>query len=504
MAVLAPGFGGSEREETLGLTRVLLLMAASVGGARIMAIVLQAEKKFLVAGSSEAVFQITSTVYMVAFCSTGIQAVVWGQVVGGFAQLLTVCAGLYSRRRHVRFSLDFRSAPVRKMVRLTLPVYLGESGAKANMLVTRAFPSMLPAGAVSSLQYAFALSETLPTLLINALVGALFPFLAQQFAQKDDRGARGSLGRAMIITSLVFMPLTIGVALLAQPLVVILFQRGSFDRHSTTITASSLQVLAPGIVALAMNALLAAAFHARQNTAVPMKAGLARVACNIVLCSVFVPSLGLLGVALAATVSLYFKMLLLFFFLRDIFSPGEISHLIRTLGRVAIAVACMGAVVQVAARSFFSEAAVKGWKGAVIEVVALALLGAVCYVAALAGFCREEFDLNLQLLCAELGLHRPASAHGIEAHRDREGRFGSPSIVPVLHPLESAFSLVPGRAASRRLEIWPQSIEGLPLRRPRTKAPPGGLVPTRVVGARSWPAALRLGPELVAAPALAA
>jgi putative peptidoglycan lipid II flippase len=500
MAVLAPGFASAQRQQTLELARVLLLMAASVGGARTLSIVLQAEKRFLVSGASEAVFQITSTLYLISFCRFGIQAVVWGQVFGGFAQLLTVCIALFVHRHRIRFSLDFRSKPVRKMVRLTLPVYLGETGAKANLLVTRAFPSMLPAGAVSSLQYAFTLAETLPTLLINAFVAGLFPFLAEQFAEKDDRGARGSLGRAMIVTSLVFMPLTVGVALLAQPLVVVLFQRGSFDFHSTQITTSSLRVLAPGIVALALNALLAAAFHARQNTAVPMKAGLARVACNTALCSLFVPTFGLTGVALAATVSLYFKALLLFFFLKDIFLPGEVSRILRTIARVAMAVACMGCAVHAAAQSFFAKTAALTWMGAATQVAALGTLGVASYLVSLRVFCPVEFKANLQLLRQELGLKAASCAPKLEELAGYKVPASAPLGVVdgmwdgelVGYPVAWGVSTATSAWDVRDLPIPAQPDWSVPLLASRAKAgPPDGSSAGTWARWRSWPDALK-------------
>ncbi|HXK10288.1 MAG TPA: lipid II flippase MurJ [Vicinamibacteria bacterium] len=396
LPLLAPGYDSGRRALTLGLTRILFLMAASVGAGRILGVMLHAERRFVAAGASEVAFQAGSTAFLVATHRMGVESLALAQVFGGFLQFLVVAVALLPRRHRLRAGLAFASAPVRRLIRLSLPVYLGDTGDKVNLMVTRAFASFLPTGAVSGLQYAYTPVEGIHRMLAGPLTTAFFPFLSSRFAKADQHGARLSLGRALVTMVLVFSPMAVASWLLADPLVVVLFERGSFDVESTRVTASALRLFAPSVLALALNELVGSSFHARQDTLTPMRAGLLRVGTNALLCASLAPSLGHQGIALATTVSLYLKLAYLASSLRRVFPPHEARRHLLDLGRVGLSVAAMAAVV-------YPVAAFAAVPAVVEEHAALALgvLGLLClstYAAALWLFAPRLLLVHLALL----------------------------------------------------------------------------------------------------------
>jgi putative peptidoglycan lipid II flippase len=411
VGLLAPGLGAEGRQETVELTRLLLLMASAVGLARLLAVTLHADRKFVAVALAEAVFQLVSTVYLVVFHARGIEALAGAQICGGFAQLLVVAAGLLGRRRGLRLSLDLRSAAVRRTIRLTLPVYLGESGNRINVMVSRAFASLLPAGAVSGLQYAQTLSAALPTIVAGALTTALFPFLSQQFAQADERDARASLRGGIVTVLLVFLPLSAGIWLLARLLVWVLFEHGAFGAASTDLTVTALQIFAPTTFAIALNALIGSAFQARHDTLTPTKAGLVRVTSNLALCLVLVPVLGYRGVALASTAALYLKLLVLLVCLRGILDASELLGTLVTGLRVLSAVGMMVALLYpllVGALHRTQPLWVE-----ILELLILASLGALAYTAGLWIFCRDVLLTHVAMARDALGRRGTLAASGL-------------------------------------------------------------------------------------------
>jgi putative peptidoglycan lipid II flippase len=132
---------------------------------------------------------------------------------------------------------------------------------------------------------------------------------------------------------------------LADPLVVVLFERGSFDIRSSGLTASALRVYAPAVLALALNELIGSSFHARQDTLTPMRAGFIRVAGNAALCAALTPALGHRGIALATTLALCAKLAYLGASLRRVFTPAEARRHLAAMGLVLLSVAAMSAVV---------------------------------------------------------------------------------------------------------------------------------------------------------------
>jgi putative peptidoglycan lipid II flippase len=409
LPLLAPGFDEGRRGLTLQLTRLLLLMAASVGAGRILGVVLHAERRFFAAGAAEVAFQAGSIAFLVATHQMGIESLALAQVFGGLLQFLVVALALLPRRHRLRAGLDLASAPVRRLIRLSIPVYLGDTGDKVNLMITRSFASLLPAGAISGLQYAYTPVEGLHRMLAGPLTTAFFPFLSSRFAEADQRGARLSLGRAIVTVAFFFGPLAAGAWLVADPLVVVLFERGSFDIGSTRLTASSLRLFSPCVLALALNELVGSSFHARQDTLTPMRAGLLRVAGNLILCAVLAPSLGHRGLALATTLALYAKTAYLGASLRGVFTAREARRHLLDVGRVALSVCAMVALVLPVA-AFASAPAVLE-SHAALALVVLSFLGLSSYTAALWLLARRLLLVHLALV--RRSLLRPLRRLGI-------------------------------------------------------------------------------------------
>jgi putative peptidoglycan lipid II flippase len=413
VGVIAPGFGGAQRERTITISRVLFLMTASVATSEVLSLPLLAERRFFAVAASEVAFQIGSTAFLVAFRGWGISALVWGMVCGGLVQLLVVVVGLGDVRRRLRLDLDLRAPIVRRMLGLTMPTYIGNMSAKLNSVINRGFGSLLPEGAVSSLQYGMTLIDAPVSLLASPATRTLFPFLASQFTE-DEKRARANLSRALFSLTAMFAPIAVGIYMLARPIVRIMFQRGSFTGHSTDLTVGALQIYAPLILTLALNGLLTAAFNARKNTQMPMRVGVLRVALNASLCFAFVPSFGVRGIALSNTVADFVKVLLLGFFLWRVFPREEAGSTLTSMGRLVPPLALMALVVYPAGRAVM---AANSWLATVLSLVAVALLGAVVYLATFALFCRAEFAHyaaiardELERLRARFGF---ASAEGV-------------------------------------------------------------------------------------------
>lgn len=386
--LMAPGLDEARRAQTVGLTRQLLVMAAAVGLARLFTVALHADRRFAAAAFSEAAFQIVSIAYLVAFRKLGIEALAGAQVCGGFAQLAVVAAGLLRHRHRVQARLDLESAPVRRTIGLTLPVYLGALGEKVNLVVTRGFASLLAPGAVSALQYAHSIAEAVPTLVSGALTTTLFPFLSREFAHASGQELRGKLKRGIVAVAVVFLPLSAGIWLLARLVVWTIFEHGHFDAASTDLTVVALQIFAPGTFALALNAFLGSVFHARNDTVTPTQAGFVRVGANLALCSLLVPWLDYRGVALATTLALYAKLVVLTLLLRRILGAADLRAILSASLRVLLAVGVMlGVMYPLLARA--RRAHLPLWAAA-LALLILAAMGALAYMGGLCVFCRAE------------------------------------------------------------------------------------------------------------------
>jgi putative peptidoglycan lipid II flippase len=344
---VAPGLDEAHRQAFVTETRVLLMMAFTVGAARVLATALIARKQFLVAMLGEVAFQAASILFLFAFSSWGIQSLVWSMVFGGLVQLVITVVGLRQASIPVQLGLDLRHPAVRKMVRLTVPVYVGNAGARVNGLVLRAFASTLATGAVAALQYAFFLVDNVAETVGYSLARAMFPYVSQQVADKEEEAAARSLKGAIVGVSLIMMPAAVGLTLLAGPVVRLVFQRGSFGPESTALTVAALRVYAPALIAIGLGHVLATVYYARQDTATPTTIGLVRVGVTVVGCIALVPRLGHVGLAAAMTAGHAVKLVMMLALLKAPEDRRALWGAARTLARVALAAAIMGVCVYV-------------------------------------------------------------------------------------------------------------------------------------------------------------
>jgi putative peptidoglycan lipid II flippase len=398
--LIAPGYAPAARATVIENARVLLLLPASAGLSRILSRALSAERRFLNVSLAETAFQAASTLYLVAFSRWGIAALVWGMAFGGFVQLAVVSAGLARDRRRLRFEFAPRSPVLRRMIRLTLPTYVGASTAQANGLVNRALGSLLPAGAISSLQYGYLIVRAPFEAVANSLGRALFPYLSRQFAGRDRASAGRSVERACTATATLFLPACAGIFVLAEPIVRLTYQRGSFAEGSVQLTAAALRIYAIGLLPMGLNAVLHRAFHASQDTATPAKVGVIRVGVNALLALSLVLPFGHRGIALATVAAEYVKMALFLHGLAGLLGPASVRAAWRSLLRVLPPAALMTALVW-GAVPWFASLGSPGWR-VLPALVGLAALGALAYSAAFRAFCREDAAYYLGLASSEL------------------------------------------------------------------------------------------------------
>ena len=389
--VVAPGLEPAARAVYLVQTRLLMLMALGMGAARILSAVHTARKHFGVPAFGEIVFQVTSILFLVVFNELGTMALVGGMVLGGFCQLLVNATFLRLERLRMPFIFEVRHPAVLRMLRRTLPVYVSNAGAKIGQVVNAAFASLLSPGALSGLLYGYMGVEIVATTVGMSLSKALFPFLSEHFAEGRGDDVTRSLDRGLVATALLVAPASLGLALLSHPLIVLIFQRGSFGAESTALAVAAMRIYAPVLIPLGLGEILLIVYFAQGNTVTPMKLGLLRVGIAALLCWLLIGPLGHRGIALATTISEFMKLGLMAFFLPGPEQREGLRLAIRSGLRLAMACALMAAVVWPLSRLDLLVNMTHA-PASILALVGTILLGAVVYFAGVRVFAPSDFS----------------------------------------------------------------------------------------------------------------
>lgn len=245
-----------------------------------------------------------------------ILSLAFGVLIGGVGQFLFQIPFLYRRGIVLRWRIDWSHPGVRRVLLLMGPSVLGLAVSQLNVLVNTLLASYLPQGSVSYLYYADRLLEFPMGVFAIAIATAVLPSLSDHAARKDWSALRDTVAFALRLTFFLVLPAMVGLIILRNPIIQILFQRGAFDAHSTAMTAQALLFYAVGLIAFAGIRIVVPAFYALQDTKTPVKIAGCALLANLAFGVLLMSPLKHGGLALAVSLSAGVNFILLIIFLR--------------------------------------------------------------------------------------------------------------------------------------------------------------------------------------------
>jgi putative peptidoglycan lipid II flippase len=350
MRVIAPGFGEDPAKFGLAveLARITFPYLLFIALVALQGGVLNSVDRFAAAAATPILlnlFLIAALLLMDRFGWRDGHALAWAVTAAGFAQFLWLMSSCARAGLALRLPVPRLTRDVRRTLAVMAPGTIGAGVTQLNLLISTALASLLPSGSVSYLYYADRLNQ-LPLGVVGIAVGtAILPPLSRQVRTGHLPEAVATQNRGIELALLLTLPAAVALALLATPILAVLFQRGAFDATDTQATAAALTAYAAGLPAFVLVKVLAPAFFARQDTATPVKVAVVAMASNLCLTLALMQFLAHVGIALATTVAGWVNALSLLVLLirRRHFRFDARAR--RNLPRIATAALGMGAVL---------------------------------------------------------------------------------------------------------------------------------------------------------------
>lgn len=255
---------------------------------------------------------IGSAIGLSPYFETPVTALAWGVFFGGLVQLLFQFPFLRKVRLVPIPSLKKVDDGVKRILRLMGPAVFGVSVSQINLLFDTLIASFLITGSVSWLYYADRLLEFPLGLFGIALGTVILPSLSEKHASGSADHFSSMLDWAFRIVWLIALPSSIGLALLAQPMLCTLFQYGEFGAEDVTRSSYALVAYSFGLLGFTMIKVLAPGYYSRQDTKTPVRIGIIAMVANMVFNVILVFPLAHAGLALATALSAFLNAGLLF------------------------------------------------------------------------------------------------------------------------------------------------------------------------------------------------
>src|SRR6266567_2580164 len=369
--ILAPGFPIEKAELTVLLTRIMFPFILLVSLAALVMGMLNAKHVFGMPAMASSFFNLGSIIGGVALCywldpqpdwrhphfgERGLVGLSIATLIGGFLQLIVQFPSL--RRVGFRFCLDFnwRDPGVRTILGMMGPATIAASAVQVNVAVNSIFASGLGDGPIAWLNIAFRLMQ-LPLGIFGVAVATVtLPLVSRSAAVGNTSEFRSALAHSVRLVLLLTIPAAIGLIILAEPIIQLIYQHGRFTHEATIQTAAALRFYAIGLAAYSAVKVLAPAFYALDKRHLPMLVSLLSILVNFCLNWFFTFHLGLghRGLALSTSLVAITNLLLLYIMMRRYAGRLETGAMLKLLSKLLVAGAVLAAICWLALQFLFT------------------------------------------------------------------------------------------------------------------------------------------------------
>ena len=194
-----------------------------------------------------------------------------------------------------------------------IPVLFGASVTQINLLLDTFIASLLVTGSVSWLYFSDRLMELPLGTFGIAIAVVVLPSLSRKHAESSDKEFAETLDWAFRLICLIAIPSSIGLMLLAEPLLITLFQNENFTVNDVLAASGSLRAYALGLLAFMAIKIFSPGYFSRQDTKTPVRIGIFAMLINMLMnVAFYLYGLAHVGLALATSIAAFLNAGLLF------------------------------------------------------------------------------------------------------------------------------------------------------------------------------------------------
>ncbi len=314
--IIAPGFDwqGTQYDLAVLMFKITFPYLFFIGLVAFSGGILNAHDKFAIPALTPVFLNVTmivAAIWIAPLMDEPIIALAWSVFAAGVIQLLFQLPFLIRLGLLPRFRWGFNDPQVKKMLSLMGPAIFSVSITQINLLIDTLIASFLTVGSVSWLYYSDRLVEFPVGILGLALGTVILPRLAKDYAVQDNKAFSQSLDWGLRLVLLIGTPATIGLFLLAEPMLSTLFQYREFGWSDVYASSLSLKAYSLGLLGYILIKILVPGFTARQDVKTPVRYGIYAMVFSLVLDVLLVFPLAHAGLALATSLTAFFNAALL-------------------------------------------------------------------------------------------------------------------------------------------------------------------------------------------------
>ncbi len=354
VSLLAPDFSlvPGKAELTEKLTVIMLPFLLFISLSAVAMGILNTKGRFFVPALASSFFNLGSVIggTTLAFILPGyghpaIVGMAIGTLIGGFMQFGVQLPALYRAGFRYKPVLNIADPGLKKILKLMIPATIGLSATQINIFINTNFAASCAEGSVSWLNYAFRLVQLPIGLFGVALSIAMLPLLAKQAAKRNIPEMRDTMETSLTMVLALTLPATVGLIILSEPIIRLIFEHGAFTPADTLATAQTLSLYAFGLFAYSANKVLVPAFYAIDKTRYPVIASFMAIGLNIAIITITIESFQHLAIAMSTSCTMVLNFIFLVIVLHRKLGGFSLKSLSIGVLKIVLATFCLALLI---------------------------------------------------------------------------------------------------------------------------------------------------------------
>ena len=340
---------------TSKILRIMFLSVLFLTLQGVLAGTLQGHQYFIAPTAMAAVSNLVYIIYLVFFVDNfGIIGFAAATVIAFMSQYLINVPKFSSLGYKYKFTFNLKDDKLRKLLVLMIPIIISTSSIQLNLFVNKSFATSIYEGATAILECANKL--TMMTYEVFAVVVSMiiYPILASHISEKNNEKFKKALNKGIAIILLIMMPGAIGIIVLREPLISLIYERGKFTNENVKLAANALLLYSPAMIAYGIRDVLSRGFYSIKDTKTPMINSLIGIVLNYLFSFILYKKMGVEGLTLSASLSAIITTMILSRALSKKFKGLGMNSIIGDTIKILVSSVLMGAVV------FFSSKYLNG------------------------------------------------------------------------------------------------------------------------------------------------
>lgn len=381
--LVAPGFDEEKKQLTILLTRIMLMSPIFFGISNIFSCILNSFKKFISYALAPIVYNL-GIIFGVIFFVPKYEVVglAMGVALGSFLHAIIQLPAVIRLGFRWKPVFNLKHEGVLKIAKLMVPRSLALGFNQINLWLITVIASTITAGSIA----VFNLANNLQSFPIGifgvSLAIAAFPCLAEAVAKNNTDLFKNQFSKTFSKIIFYVVPISAIILLERAQIVRLILGSGNFDWNDTILTANSLGLFSLSIFAQALLPLLARSFYSLSDTRTPVIISVISIAINIVASLMLAGQYGVLGLALAFSISSFINMILLLVVLR--IRVGDLKDIVifKNGFKTLISTIILIIMTYISLRLFASIVDMNTYIGILIQAFGAAAMGLIVYIAA--------------------------------------------------------------------------------------------------------------------------